>query len=123
MKTICQKLDDLDITPELYLRFIKSTAKSRGKYDPSRIFLSDKKGKKLFYLTPDDKKVYSGSADNNNFFIYQILEHRHIIPEDTSLKYRERYLKRAMKIKGDWKSDALSPNNLAMNILWQISLK
>ena len=60
MKTIYQKLDDLDITPELYLRFIKSTARSRGKYDPSRIFLSDKKGKKLYYLMPDDKKVYFG---------------------------------------------------------------
>ena len=121
MKSIYDKLDDLDITPELYLRFIKSTAKGRGKYDPSRIFLSDKKGKKLYYLTPDDKKVYFGSADNNDFFIYQILEHHHIIPEDTSLKYRERYIKRASKIKGDWESDKYSPNNLAMNFLWQIS--
>ena len=122
MKTIYQKLDDLDITPELYLRFIKSTAKSRGKYDPSRIFLSDKKGKKLYYLTPDDKKVYFGSADNNDFFIYQILEHHKIIPEDSSLKYRERYLKRASKIQGSWKDDKYSPNNLAMNILWHVSL-
>ena len=78
MKSIYDKLDDLDITPELYLRFIKSTARSRGKYDPSRIFLSDKKGKKLYYLTPDDKKIYFGNSNYNDFFIYQILEHHHV---------------------------------------------
>ena len=122
MKSIYDKLDDLDIVPNLYLRFIKSTARSRKKYDPSRIFLSDKKGRKLYYLSPDDKKVYFGNADYNDFFIYQIMEHHHIIPTDSSLKYRERYLKRASKIQGDWKSDRYSPNNLAMNILWQISL-
>ena len=101
MKSIYDKLDDLDITPELYLRFIKSTAKSRGKYDPSRIFLSDKKGKKLYYLTPDDRKIYFGDSRYNDFYIYQILEHHHIVSEDYCLKQRERYLKRAMKIKGE----------------------
>ena len=122
MKSIYDKLDDLDIVPNLYLRFIKSTARSRKRYAPSRIFLSDKKGKKLYYLTPDDKKVYFGNADYNDFFIYQILEHHHVVPEDYSLKQRERYIKRASKFKGDWREDKYSPNNLAMNILWQISL-
>ncbi len=31
---------------------------------------------------------------------------------------RQSYLKRALKIKGDWKIDKYSPNNLAINILW-----
>ena len=38
MKSIYDKLDDLDIVPNLYLRLIKSTARSRKRYDPSRIF-------------------------------------------------------------------------------------
>jgi tRNA U34 5-carboxymethylaminomethyl modifying GTPase MnmE/TrmE len=31
---------------------------------------------------------------------------------------RQSYLKRATKIKGDWKIDKYSPNSLAINILW-----
>ena len=31
---------------------------------------------------------------------------------------RQSYLKRATKIKGDWKLDKYSPNSLAINILW-----
>jgi hypothetical protein len=30
----------------------------------------------------------------------------------------ERYRARATKIKGDWKNDKYSPNNLSINILW-----
>ena len=31
---------------------------------------------------------------------------------------RKRYLARATKIKGDWKEDKYSPNNLSIHILW-----
>ena len=31
---------------------------------------------------------------------------------------RQRYLARATKIKGDWKEDKYSPNNLSIHILW-----
>jgi hypothetical protein len=31
---------------------------------------------------------------------------------------QQRYLKRASKIKGDWKNNPYSPNNLSMKILW-----
>ena len=31
---------------------------------------------------------------------------------------RQRYLKRATNIKGNWRDDKYSPNNLSINILW-----
>lgn len=31
---------------------------------------------------------------------------------------RQNYLNRANAIKGDWKKNPYSPNNLAINILW-----
>ncbi len=31
---------------------------------------------------------------------------------------REKYLKRSLNIKGNWKDDIYSPNNLSRNILW-----
>ena len=33
-------------------------------------------------------------------------------------KHRNRYLKRALKIKGDWKTNPYSPNHLSMLLLW-----
>ena len=33
-------------------------------------------------------------------------------------KRRENYLKRASNIKGSWKQNKYSPNNLAINLLW-----
>ena len=34
-------------------------------------------------------------------------------------KRKENYLARAEKIKGNWKNDIYSPNNLSIHILWQ----
>ena len=31
---------------------------------------------------------------------------------------RQRYLKRATQIKGDWRNNKYSPNNLSIHILW-----
>ena len=120
MKSIYDKLDDLDIVPVLYLRLIKSSARSHHRYDPSRIFLSDKKPYKLYYLTPDDRKVYFGNASYNDFFIYDILEHHNVVREGEAIKRREMYKKRASKIRGDWYKDKYSKNSLALNILWQV---
>ena len=120
MKTIFQKLEDLDIVPDLYLRLIKSSARAHKRYDPSRIFLSDKTPFKLYYLTPEDNQVYFGNASFNDFFIYDILEHHHVVKEGEAIKRREMYKKRASKIRGDWYKDKFSKNSLALNILWQV---
>ena len=32
---------------------------------------------------------------------------------------REAYLRRAKNIRGNWKDDPYSPNNLAINLTWQ----
>ena len=37
------------------------------------------------------------------------------------LKRLNSYLSRATKIKGNWKKDKYSPNNLAINLLWNNS--
>jgi hypothetical protein len=120
MKSIYQKLEDLDIVPDLYLRLIRSSARAHKRYDPARIFLSDKKPFKLYYLTPDDQKVYFGDCRYNDFFIYDILEHHKVVKEGEAIKRREMYKKRASKIRGDWYKDKFSKNSLALNILWQV---
>jgi hypothetical protein len=74
---------------------------------PIKLFLSDRKDKKYFIIHPTTAKpVYFGQMGYEDF-----LKHG-------DEARRQHYLKRATNIKGDWKADKFSPNNLAINILW-----
>ena len=71
------------------------------------ISISDKPKKKYMILNPHTNKyVYFG----------QIGYKDHTFTNDD--KKRELYLKRSANIKGNWRDDKFSPNNLSRNILW-----
>lgn len=68
---------------------------------------SDKPNKKYMVINPHTNKwVYFGQMGYEDFTKHNDKERR------------ENYLKRSEKIKGDWKKDKYSPNNLSRNILW-----
>jgi hypothetical protein len=72
--------------------------------DDVKLELSEKKDKK-YKVIIDNKTVHFGST----------------MPDYTKHKdesRRKSYLARAKGIKGDWKSNKYSPNNLAINLLW-----
>ncbi len=69
--------------------------------------ISDRKDKKYMVLDPSTQKmVYFGQMGYEDFTKHKNLERR------------KKYLSRATKIKGDWKKNKYSPNNLAIHILW-----
>ncbi len=71
------------------------------------IRLSDKAKKKYMVFNPDTRKqVYFGQVGYEDFT-------KHSDP-----LRRENYLRRTENIKGDWKENKYSPNNLSRNILW-----
>ena len=71
------------------------------------LYISTRKDKKYYIINPRTKqKVYFGQMNYEDF-----TKHNDPIR-------RENYLKRSAGIKGDWKSDKYSPNNLARNLLW-----
>lgn len=72
----------------------------------AKVYKSSKKDKKYMMLTPDGKWVHFGQLPYEDFT-------RHGDPVR-----RNNYLSRATKIKGNWKSDPYSPNNLAIHLLW-----
>lgn len=74
--------------------------------DDTILYLSDRKDKKYYVINPQGKKIHFGSKIYEDFTKHKNKERR------------IRYLKRATKIKGDWKDDPYSPNNLSINILW-----
>jgi len=72
--------------------------------DDVKLELSENKDKK-YKVIIDNKTVHFGST----------------MPDYTKHKdesRRKSYLARAKGIKGDWKSNKYSPNNLAINLLW-----
>lgn len=84
---------------------MKNAKKYLGK-DVS-IELSNKKDKKYMVYNPNTKKwVYFGQIGYEDFT-------KHKDP-----KRRENYLKRTANMKGNWKDDKYSPNNLSRNLLW-----
>jgi hypothetical protein len=71
------------------------------------IRFSDKTLKKYMVLNPEtDKWIHFGQMGYEDF-----TKHQNPIR-------RERYLKRTANIKGNWKNDKYSANNLSRNILW-----
>jgi hypothetical protein len=71
------------------------------------IKISDKPAKKYIILNPNTNKyIYFGQFGFEDF-----TKHK-------DLQRRDNYLKRTANIKGDWKDNKYSANNLSRNILW-----
>jgi len=70
------------------------------------IYLSSKPNKKYMLRKPDGKYVHFGEMGHE--------DHTRHRDKDR----RDRYLKRAMGIKGNWYSNEYSPNMLSIHLLW-----
>ncbi len=71
------------------------------------ILPSTRKNKKFMIMNPENKYVHFGDKRYEDF---------------TQHKNKDRtqnYLKRSSNIKGNWKNNKYSPNNLSMHILWK----
>ena len=75
--------------------------------DTPDLFISNRKDKKYMILIPDTNKfVHFGSLAYEDFTKHQ------------DLQRQKKYIIRASNIKGFWKSDKYSANNLSMFLLW-----
>ena len=92
----------------IYEKLVKYNAELAG-YDPNRLFKSDRKEKKFYYLTPDNKKIYFGANGMNDFILYLINE-----GEEKALERRRLYRQRHKKDP----KDKYSAGELAREILW-----
>ena len=72
----------------------------------AKIGLSTKKNKKYMVTTPDGKIVHFGQIGYEDF-----TKHK-------NKTRRKNYLVRSRKIRGNWKSNKYSPNNLSIHLLW-----
>jgi len=107
-----KQLKEVGLTHDIYMKKAKELAKASG-YDPSKLSMSEDENHKLCY-----EGVCFGKIDYYDYIIYSWLELKGEVSKGTADKKRKAYRARATKIKGDWKKNELSPNNLAINILW-----
>jgi hypothetical protein len=108
------ELRSLGMSPRTYLRQVRKQAK-QWDYDPRNFTFSDREGFKIMSLNP---RRHFGRIGYGDFIIWTFLERRGDVEEGEAERRRERFWKSHSKIKGDWKKDDYSPNNLALRILW-----
>jgi hypothetical protein len=74
-----------------------------------------------------NKVLYKSNKPNKKYMILDMANHKWVhfgdIEYEDFTKHkdqerRKRYLSRAKNIKGDWKDNKYSSNNLSINILW-----
>ena len=70
---------------------------------------STRKNKKYMIMNDENKLVHFGDLRFEDYTKHQ------------DLKRLNNHLSRATKMKGNWKEDRYSPNNLAINLLWNNS--
>lgn len=111
-----KQLADMGLSEEQYLRHAKELAKRRG-YDNTKIFFADDGVHKLTYK--DDKRIsHFGRVGYGDFIIWSWKEKKGEVPKGYAKKKQDTFWKSHSQIKGDWKQDPLSPNNLALKVLW-----
>jgi hypothetical protein len=75
---------------------------------------STRKTKKYMIFDPNNNKfVHFGQMGYLDYTKYVQLYNL-----ETANKHRIRYLKRALKIRGNWKDNQYSPNYLSLLLLW-----
>ncbi len=105
-----EKMNGVD--KKYYLQTAKRFAK-RNNYNENLLKLSDNPKYKLNY-----DGVNFGSSTNLDYIIYKKLEQRNLVDDNTAEERRRLYLLRSKNIKGNWKNDIKSKNNLSRRIIW-----
>ena len=112
-----KQLDDLGLSPKAYLESAKILAKANG-YPTDKLDFALDNNHKLAMTTPSGKVVRFGKATYNDYILWQWLEINGEVAEGTAKQRRRLYHSRADNIKGDWRDDPYSPNNLARLVIW-----
>lgn len=101
---------DVDLDDDLYkYSNPKKAQKQANKYFKGEkvvLYKSTKKNKKYMIQDPNGKWIHFGQLPYEDY-----LKHR-------NFKRMVNYNLRASNIKGEWKDNKYSPNNLSINILW-----
>lgn len=112
-----RELQQIGLSPSAYLKEVRRRAKAYG-INPKNVRFSDKSDKKMMVVKPDSSVVYFGATNYGDHIIWSYLETTNQAASGTAAQKREVFRRSHSKIKGDWKKDMYSANNLALSLLW-----
>lgn len=112
-----QQLRGMDYAPEDYLRDVRKKAKDAG-YDPKAVSLATNGEHKVEIHTPDGRTVRFGRVGYGDHLMWSHKEGRGDVPKGTADRKRKVFRISHSAIRGKWRSDRFSPNNLALALLW-----
>ena len=91
--------------PRIVIDNLKKYLINNNIKDDIRLYISYKKNKK-YMINVNGKSIHFGNIHYEDF------------TKHNNQKRRDNYLKRTANIKGNWKSNIFSPNNLSRYLLW-----
>lgn len=105
------------LSREEYLKRARASAKRHGL--PYKLLgYADDNKHKLQIPDPDGKIIRFGRKGYGDFIIWSALEASGKVAKGMAEKKKYVFHKSHSKIKGDWRQNAFSPNNLALKVLW-----
>lgn len=111
-----KRLDGMGLNAETYLQACRRIAEKAG-YDATKLHIATDNKHKLYYEV-GRKKIHFGSAVNNDYILWNYLEMQGKAPIGTADKKRKVFHASHGKMKGEWKNNKFSKNNLALRIIW-----
>lgn len=112
-----KQLHEVGIVPSDYLRLARKAAKAHG-YPANLLGFADDGTHKLAIPDEDGRIVKFGAVGYGDFILWTDAEAKGEVPPGYAKKKRDTFHKSHKAIKGDWKKNPFSPNNLALKILW-----
>jgi len=109
-------LKEIGLSPAAYLRAVRRKAKASGYPSAGLRFAED--GVHKLELTEGDRTTKFGAVGYKDHLMWSHLEKSGDEPKGTAEAKRQRFQKSHRAMKGDWKADPMSANNLALRILW-----
>ncbi len=111
------QLSKVNISPSSYLNEVRKRAKANH-YPYKLLGFSDDGVHKLQIPDKSGKIIRFGRVGYGDHIIWSAQESAQKVKKGYADSKRETFHKSHSKIKGNWKSNPFSPNNLALKILW-----
>lgn len=111
------QLKEAGVSAEAYLKEARRRAKAHG-YSPEDLDFSSDGVSKLVMKTDSGRFVRFGRVGYGDHLLWTALEASGKAPKGKAAQKQRTFQKSHSAIKGDWKSDKFSKNNLALKILW-----
>ena len=112
-----EQLKESGLSSAEYLRRAKAAAKKAG-LPHELLGFADDETHKLALPDPEGRIVKFGRVGYGDFILWTDAEKRGEVPKGYAKQKRNTFHKSHKAIKGDWKSNPYSPNNLALKVLW-----